>query len=129
MVCRSLRKAFSLHLSLTLGICLALAAGLSAPPPDWSDEITPSLVLRGPDVPLAVLAVPPTVRSEKRGQSHPTSLLKHDRGTQLALPGLTRAPQLRSLTRQLCRSLPRRMVTSHQTVARASDEPSQPLLS
>ncbi len=129
MVCQTFRKAFSLHLSLTLVLCLALVAPLLATSPDWSDEASASVILRAPDAPLAVLAITPTVRTEKRPPSSRLALQKRDRITRLVQLRPARTSQSRPLARQLSRNLPRRLLSLRQTTSRSSDEPSPLLIS
>jgi hypothetical protein len=129
MVCRNLRSRPRRGLVLSLAVCLALAGGITIPPPPWLEDGTASLTSTARDLPLSALATNPNVRIEKQAQSHRLSVKKPERGARLSTaPGNSRARPL-ARTSQAFRSLPRRPLHTVRLGPNSPDDPSQPLLS
>ncbi len=129
MLCRSLRSLPCWRLPLVVPLCLALVAATGVVPRVASEQQTPSLTIRAPELPLTALAETSGVRIEKQAHSQRPSLRKPDRIARLVIPvAREHGPRLSVHIQHFFRNHPRRQLHAIRTAPRSSDDPSRLLL-
>ena len=120
---------FMRHQVLNLGVCLALVVGAPTIPVPLPEDATPSLTVRGHELPVGGLVENPNIRIEKQAQTHRQGVKKPGwvaySSSTTAVVRARPSPQ----RRQIFRSLPRRFLPELRIRPGPSDERSDPFLS